>query len=109
MGLLQLVSEFAAKRRKIAYAMPVMQVNAEGDALTSHSQGNGLSVTPSDTTVFTRPSYIRAVEGGIFYVDQWISGTNIPVYLNTGDMLPFPVSKVYATNLGAGVILTRHW
>lgn len=109
MGLLQLISDFTTKRKKITYAVPVMQVNSEGDALTSHAQGNGLEVTPSDTTVFTKPSYIRAVEGGLFYVDQWISGTNIPVYLNTGDMLPFPVSKVYASRLGSGVILTRHW
>lgn len=93
----------------VAMALPVMQVNPNGDALSNHATGYAASVTPSNSTVFTEPSHIRAVEGGIFYCDMWFGGTNIPVYLNTGDMTPFPVKKVYADNLGSGVILTRHW
>lgn len=105
----QLISEFTAGRRKQGYAVPVMQVNPEGDALTNHAPGNAATVTPSDSTVFSKPSFIRAIEGGLFNVDCWVSGTNIQVYLNTGDMLPFPVKKVYSSGLGSGVILTRHW
>ncbi len=110
MSLLQLISEFIPGRKKIKYAVPVMQVNPQGEALTNHSTGHAATVVPSDTTVFTEPSHIRNWgDSGLFYADMWFEGTKLPVYLNQGDMTPFPVKKVYSDLLGAGVALTRHW
>lgn len=83
---------------------------APGDELVVITPSDANDIYVANPTADSKGIKIHNVgTAGLVYVDGARSGTNVPIYLRQGDWSPCLVKRVYATNLGAGVLITGGW